>query len=178
MPGIWSHKWWPIMFTLVVNNFEVQYVGTEHVLYLKKTLTEHYKISKNWTGKYFCVLDTDRNYRNGKFRLSMKGYIKNVLERYQHAPPKKLQLSPHQHTEPTYGAKFQYAKDPDISDSLDKAGTKWVQGIVSVLLFYTLAFDIKPPLSTQHHCLAAGDDNTSHQTISLNAIGLRCHISK
>ena len=67
------------MFTIVVNNFGVRYGGKEHVLHLKKTLTEHYEISEDWTGGKVCGLDIDWNYRDGKFCLSMKGYIKNVL---------------------------------------------------------------------------------------------------
>ena len=27
MPGLWQHVWWPISFTLLVNNFGIGYVG-------------------------------------------------------------------------------------------------------------------------------------------------------
>ena len=29
-PGLWKHEWRPIIFSLVVNNFGVKYVGVEH----------------------------------------------------------------------------------------------------------------------------------------------------
>jgi hypothetical protein len=29
-PGLWKHKWRPIIFSLVINNFGVKYVGKEH----------------------------------------------------------------------------------------------------------------------------------------------------
>jgi len=37
-PGQWQHKWRPIMFALVVNDFGVEYVGLEHVKHLTDTL--------------------------------------------------------------------------------------------------------------------------------------------
>ena len=33
-PGLWRHKWRPIMFTLVVDNFGVQYTGDQHAQHL------------------------------------------------------------------------------------------------------------------------------------------------
>ncbi len=29
-PGLWTHEWHPIAFTLVVDDFGVKYVGEEH----------------------------------------------------------------------------------------------------------------------------------------------------
>jgi hypothetical protein len=43
VPGLWSHKWCPVQFTLVVDNFGVKYAGEEHALHLKQTLEENYK---------------------------------------------------------------------------------------------------------------------------------------
>ena len=40
-PGYWKHKWGPISFTLVVDDFDVKYIGKEHVIHLIKTLKEH-----------------------------------------------------------------------------------------------------------------------------------------
>ena len=49
VPGLWLHKWHPIQFTLVVDDFGVKYIG-------KKTCSSpqirpriHYKISTDWT---------------------------------------------------------------------------------------------------------------------------------
>jgi hypothetical protein len=48
-PGQWKHEWHPISFTLVVDNFEVKYIGKEQVMHLIRVLNEHYKLKK--TGK-------------------------------------------------------------------------------------------------------------------------------
>jgi len=38
IPGLWSHKWHPVQFTLVVDDFRVKYVGKEHALHLKQII--------------------------------------------------------------------------------------------------------------------------------------------
>ena len=47
MSGYWKHKWRPISFTLVVDNFGVKYIGKEHVLHLIKVQKEHYKVEED-----------------------------------------------------------------------------------------------------------------------------------
>ena len=41
-PGFWTHSWRPISFILVVDDFEVKYVGKEHADHLVRVLKEHY----------------------------------------------------------------------------------------------------------------------------------------
>ena len=45
VPGLWKHKWRPIKFTLVVDDFGVMYEGEEHAKHLVSVLKEHYEIS-------------------------------------------------------------------------------------------------------------------------------------
>ncbi len=49
-PGYWKHKWRPISFTLVVDNFGVKYVNKADVKHLVSVLTEHYEINTYWEG--------------------------------------------------------------------------------------------------------------------------------
>ena len=44
-PGLWSRKWRPIQFVLLVDNFGITYVGKEHALHILKTLDQNYKIT-------------------------------------------------------------------------------------------------------------------------------------
>ena len=41
-PGLWTHKWRPICFTLVVDDFGVKYVGREHAEHLLKVIKDNY----------------------------------------------------------------------------------------------------------------------------------------
>ena len=51
-PGLWSHKWRPVQFVLLVDNFGIEYVGKEHTLHLLKTLELKYEIATDWEGKF------------------------------------------------------------------------------------------------------------------------------
>ena len=44
-PGIWLHKWRPIQFVLIVDDFGIEYVGKQHALHLLKILDQHYDIT-------------------------------------------------------------------------------------------------------------------------------------
>ncbi len=46
--GFWKHKWHPISFTLVVDDFGVKYIGKEHVMHLIRVLKEHYEVEEDW----------------------------------------------------------------------------------------------------------------------------------
>ncbi len=58
-PGYWKHKWLPISFTLVVDNFGVKYIGKEHVMHLIKVLNEHYEVEEDWDGKRYLGITLD-----------------------------------------------------------------------------------------------------------------------
>jgi hypothetical protein len=49
-PGLWFHVTHPIQFTLVVDDFGVQYVGKDHAQHLIDALEIDYTVSKDWTG--------------------------------------------------------------------------------------------------------------------------------
>ena len=55
-PGLWTHEWQPICFTLVTDNFGVKYVGKEHTDHLIKCIKENYDITEDWEGKRYLGL--------------------------------------------------------------------------------------------------------------------------
>ena len=105
-----------------------------------KTLDQNYDITTDWEGTNFAGIDLawDYNFRHANLtcRISMYGYIARVLLKYGHPRPIKLQLSPHKHREVIYGAKEQLTPEDDTTPPLDSQGTKHVQGIVGILLYY------------------------------------------
>ena len=52
-PGLWTHKWRPIQFSLVVDDFGVKYVGEENLTHLVNILKEHYEISIDREGSHY-----------------------------------------------------------------------------------------------------------------------------
>jgi hypothetical protein len=63
VPGLWRHDTRPILFTLVVDNFGVKYVGEQHAMHLKKVLELHYKLICNWMGTPYIEITLDWDYK-------------------------------------------------------------------------------------------------------------------
>jgi hypothetical protein len=83
--GIWTHDTRPISFSLVVDDFGVKYVGREHAEHLMACIKKKYNISSDWNGGAYCGLTLDWDYKNRTVDLSIPGYIKAALHKYQHA---------------------------------------------------------------------------------------------
>lgn len=140
-PGFWTHKWRPISFTLVVDDFGVKYVGKEHADHLVGILEEHYDCHIDWEGRKYLGITLDWDYIKRECHLSMPGYVQNALTRFQHEMPKRPQHQPHKHIAPAYGAKVQYAAGQDESRPLSKQEKTFVQQVVGVFLYYGRAVD-------------------------------------
>jgi hypothetical protein len=94
-PGLWWHVTLPIQFTLVLDDFGVQYMVKEHAQHLIDALEADYTVSKDWTGGLYCGITLKWNYMNKHVDLSMPGYIKDALHKFQHPLPKRPQYAPH-----------------------------------------------------------------------------------
>ena len=47
IPGMWRHKWQPVLFSLIVDYFGVEYVGKHHADHLLNALKENYEVTVN-----------------------------------------------------------------------------------------------------------------------------------
>jgi hypothetical protein len=101
-PGLWRHVTCPIQFTLLMDDFGVHCVGKEHAQHLIYALETDYIVSKDWTGGIYCGITLKWDYENKHVDLSMSGYIKDALHKFQHPMPKRPQYAPHNCTVPTY----------------------------------------------------------------------------
>ena len=138
-PGLWRHVWWPMMFTLVVDDFNIKYVGWKHAQHLLDTLQLYYKISTDWEGRLYCGISLKWNYAARTVDISMPGYIQKVLEKLQHPPPDIPEYTPHKAKSIQYGSKIQMAKMEDTIPRLAKEGITRIQQIIGALLFYLQA---------------------------------------
>ena len=141
MPGLWTHKTRPIAFTLVVDDFDVKYVGRKHALHLKSVIEEHYKCSADWSGNRYIGITLDWDYAAHKVHLSMPGYKDKALKQFQHHKPSTPQHSPFQCKEIKYGAKKQYAIQESTAQLLDKTDKKFVQKVCGKFLFLARVVD-------------------------------------
>jgi hypothetical protein len=100
--GLWTHDTCPMSFSLVVDDFGVQYVGREHAEHLMTCIKKNYTISSDWNGTAYCGLMLDWDYKDRTVDLFMPGYIKAALHKYQHPAPARPEHSPHTWNPPIY----------------------------------------------------------------------------
>ena len=88
-PGFWTYAWRPISFTLVFDDFGVNYVGKEHADRLVRVLKENYKISEDWGGKKYIGLTFDWVYIKRQVHVSVPVYVNMALIRFKHQTPRR-----------------------------------------------------------------------------------------
>jgi hypothetical protein len=140
-PSLWKHESRPVSFTLVVDDFGVKYVDKANADHLIQALQKMYAISIDWTGTLYLGLTLKWDYSKRTVELSMPGYVRDALHKFQHPAPTRRQDAPHSWNQPTYGAKVQYADDCDDSPLLAAKSVTLVQKIVGVFLYYAMAID-------------------------------------
>ena len=52
--GIWRHRWRPIMFVQIVDDFGIRYVGDNYLHHLRTVLTNYYTIMEYFNGEKIC----------------------------------------------------------------------------------------------------------------------------
>ena len=137
-PSFWAHYHLPIIFSLIVNDFGVNYTSDTVAHHLITKLRSMYIISVDWSGSLFCGLTLAWGYSNRTVNVSIPGYIKEALHEFQHLHPKRRQDAPHAWTQPVYGAKVQYAENLNDSPALPPKTVRLLQKIVGTLLYYVI----------------------------------------
>ena len=62
-PGLWRHKWRPILLFLIVNDFGVEYVGKEYADRLVSILKQYHKVSEDWVCIKYSGIDLKWDYK-------------------------------------------------------------------------------------------------------------------
>jgi hypothetical protein len=161
--GLWRHVTHPIQFTLVVDDFGVQYVGKEHAQHLIDALETDYTVSKDWKGGIYCGITLKWNYMNKHVDFSMPGYIKDALHKFQHPLPKLPQYAPHKCTVPAYGQRIQYTPLPDAAPPATAEEITCAQAVVGTLLYNARTVD--PTLLVPLSALASQVSTSTTTTI-------------
>ena len=78
-PGLWTHKWRPICFTLVVYDFGVKYAGRKHAEHLLSVIKANYECKAELDGARYLGLTLDWDYEKRKVQFSMPEYIAKAL---------------------------------------------------------------------------------------------------
>jgi hypothetical protein len=134
-PGLWTHETRKTKFALVVDDFGIKYESEEDAQHLIDSLTPFYKITVDKDGTRFIGLTLEWDYIKREVHVSMPGYVKKALLRFNWPTPKKPQHQPYPHLPIQYGAKTQTSEPEDTSPRLDREKTKFVQEVTGVFLF-------------------------------------------
>jgi hypothetical protein len=109
--GLGHHKWQPIQFCLIADNFGVEYVGLEHFNYLIGVLKKFHGVQYNMDGNKCASIDIEWDYAARCCHISMPGYISTLLLKFKHPHPAKPPLSPYKCLPITYGSKSHISPD-------------------------------------------------------------------
>jgi hypothetical protein len=142
-PGLWCHKWHPIQFCLIVDDFGVEYVGIEHFNNLLDLLKKYHGVQFNMTGDKFAGINIKWDYAGRRCHISMEGYIESLLIKFEHPCPTKPRLSAYKCAPIAYGIKAQLTPETDTSELLDDYQKQRIQEIIDSLLYYARAVDNK-----------------------------------
>jgi hypothetical protein len=139
-PGLWLHKTRPILFTLVVNDFAVKYVGKHHAEHLRNALLQTYELTTDWTATVYSGMTLKWDYKKRTCDISMPGYVSNVLSKFQYDTPNHPQHTPSWYVTPVYGAKTQY-ETKDETPPLTAQQCLTIQKVTGSVLYYARAVD-------------------------------------
>jgi hypothetical protein len=141
-PGLWRHRTKKTTFVLCVDDFGVKYFSKADALHLIDAIQSHYKLTIDWSGSLYCGLTLDWHYEEGYVDVSMPGYVKRALAKFNHPTPLKKQHAPHPWVAPVYGSSKPQNPTPEsAAPLLDKDGTKRIQSISGTFLYYGRAVD-------------------------------------
>ena len=149
-PGLWRHRSRPTTFTLCVDDFGVKYFSQEDADHLIAAVKSSYECTVDWTGSLYCGLNLKWDYDQGFMDVSMDGYVRRALKRFEHVPSSsRTQHAPHPWTAPTYGKKTaQRPTKVSSAPPLDQKGTRRIQAITGTFIHYAnIDPCIKPTLN-------------------------------
>ena len=114
--GLWTHTTRPTKFCLCVDDFGVKYFSKDDADHLLSSLrSSGFTVSTDWSGKNYCGLTLDWNYKDGYVDISMPKYVSAALLKFQHQTPARPCHAPHKWTHPAYVKQTQLAPPPDNS---------------------------------------------------------------
>jgi hypothetical protein len=106
-PGLWGHKHWPVLFSLVVDDFGIKFIGKDHAQHLIVALSSFYELTVDWDATKYCGITLEWDYVNRTVNLSMPNYVADALHHCQHPTPKQQIHAPSKWALPSYGTKIQ-----------------------------------------------------------------------
>jgi hypothetical protein len=134
-PGLLKHITRPNLFTLVVDDFGLKYIGQEHVEHLIVCIKEKYELTKDWTGDLYCRIKLNCDYNARNLDISMSRYVKKLLLKYKHCVPAQPQHCPYAPVPKQYGTAAQSPLPVDIAPKLSPEEIKEILRVIGSILY-------------------------------------------
>ena len=141
-PGLWVHDIRKTIFSLVLDDFCVQYWSTEYANHFFKSLRSKYIITVNMVATVYIKIKLEWYYVHRTVTFSMPSYVCKALHRLQHILRWGKEYSPHTCSQIQYGQKVQYADPLYASEYLSYKETNLVQQVCGTFLYYSIAINI------------------------------------
>ena len=126
----------------MVDDFGVRYMDKKGSDHLISSLQEIYEVTKDWTGGIYCRIKLKCNHKARQLDISIPGYVKDALHKFQHPAPTRPQHTPHQWAAPKYGSTDpQMAHSTDDSPALNPYEANTVHQVVGAFLYHARAVD-------------------------------------
>ena len=165
----------------------IRYRNKKYVDHLISDLQAKYEVTQDCTGGLYCGIKLKWYYKAQKLDISMPGYVKDKLHKFQHPTPTRPQHSPHQWTSPKYESTLLYLAQPeDYSLALNPEEANTFQNVVRTFLQYARAVDptMLAALNTIEAQQSKSTQETENKVVQLlnyavthtEAI-IRCHVS-
>ena len=160
---LWIHTDRDINFTLVVDKFGIKYRHKKDADHLISALQEKYEVTQDWTGGLYCGIKLKWDYKTRQQEISMPGYVKDALHKFQHPTPTRPQHSPQQWTVPKYRSTApQLAHPEDESPALNPEEENTVQQVVGKLFYYARA--VYPTMLVSLNTIASQQSKSIQET--------------
>ena len=104
-PSLWQNQTHTFQCSLVVDDFGIKHECQEDTIHILDELKTISKISEDWDGKLYCVLNLEWDYYKREVLVSMPNYVTKALHKFQNPNPKRAQYEPHQWKRQNYNAK-------------------------------------------------------------------------
>ena len=104
----------------MVDNSDIKYRNKKDADHLISALQEKYGVTQYWTGGLYCGITLKWDYNTRLLGISISGYLKDALQKFQHPNPTIPHHLLHQWIAPNHGSTVpQLAHPTDDSPSLN-----------------------------------------------------------
>lgn len=118
------------MFTLVVDDFGIKYVGKETANHRMNVLRKYYEAKEDWEGTLYYEVTLKWNYKQCYVDISMPNYVAKQLVKYNHKAPRRRQHCPYEPNPIKYGQNSDRIQPEQASKPLDKIDKKMIHQLV------------------------------------------------